>query len=472
MRRSCPPPRRRRAAPANRLEAKGAQCRPASKRRDGAAALGSRDSDGSAQRGSEQLRLCGHRRVVMPRPPAQASLELDGNQLLAGGADGLFADGSCGGPAARRALEARDGVLQGLGLLLRGRTTLTRLGLANNDLGDSGLSAVVEAVGDAGALADLDLARNAGAGARRGWMSRSGPALGRLIAGSSTLTALNLQWNTLAGPGASDIARSLLRNTTLTTLNLGWNCFGKSDAIDCLGESLAGVAPAAAGKVRPQCLVEPACRLRDLDLSFNAINDRKALHLAECLACNSTLMHLRLDGNPLMISGVLAIRRIASAREGDGQPPLAISMESCRASSKTANAFDALHPSGSYVLDLSLEYDRVLVRKLVQLAQSGEGEFISSNMTLNEKPFHLILHQKQDLAQRRKSLVIGKNSGPMSARGVDNTGQSAKRALASMQSRLTERAGKLMCIPGTNLPLFGILRFDFGETDKPPVTLL
>ena len=49
------------------------------------------------------------------------------------------------------------------------------------------------------------------------------------------------------------------------------------------------------------------CALKDLDLSFNSINDRKVLQLAECIASNTKLKMLRLDGNPLMMSGASAM---------------------------------------------------------------------------------------------------------------------------------------------------------------------
>lgn len=393
-------------------------------------------------------------------------LELDGNQILAGRGDGWFADG-CGGVAARRVQLAQAEVLAGLNRLLACRTTLKLLGLSDNDLGDAGLCSVAEKVRGAWSLADLDLSRNAGSAAKRGWMSRSGPALGRLIRESTTLTVLNLQWNTLSGPGAIDIARSLLNNTTLTSLNLGWNCFGKNAAIDCLGESLAGVG---AGSNRQLFLAEPKCPLLELDLSYNAITDRKALHLAECIAFNTRLRKLRLDGNPLMMAGVAAMRRVVTTGD-DFAEPLVISMDSCGAGSSAVNCFDVLHPAGSYVLDLSLEYDRVLVRKLVHFALSGEGEFVESSITLNQIPFQLALVQKsQD--QRRKSLVIGKEVGNTSARNEAEQKKLALRVISSIQPRLTGRNDRAMLIPGTNLPLFGILRFDFGETSKPPVNFL
>ncbi len=392
-------------------------------------------------------------------------LDLTGNQILTPSSDGWFSEpsGGAGGFSSER---ARTNVLDGLGRLLAARTTLKRLSLAENDLGDSGLSTVARAAQSAFSLAELDVSRNAGAVDKRKWMTKSGPELGRLLSISTSLTSLNLQWNTLSGPGAIDIAKSLLHNTTLIRLNLGWNCFGKNSAIDCLGESLAGVE---AGRGHGKLLDEGICRLQELDLSFNSVTDRKVLHFAECIAYNTRLKLLRLDGNPLLMSGVAAMRRVNQAVD-DFQTPLIISMESCGAESQTPDAFDVMHPAGTYALDLSLEYDRVVVRKLVQIALSGEGEFIMPSITLNQKPFQLVLMKKSS-KQHRNSLVIGKDTESLLLSSSEHEKKRvAIRVIASMrQSKLPTTSEKSILMPGTNLPLFGILRFDFGETTKPPV---
>ena len=392
-------------------------------------------------------------------------LDLSGNQILATSSDGWFSDPSCGagGFGTER---ARTNVLDGLGRLLASRTTLKRLGLAENDLGDSGLSTVARAAQSALSLVELDVSRNAGTVDKRTWMTKSGPELGRLLSISTSLTTLNLQWNTLSGPGAIDIARSLLHNTTLIRLNLGWNCFGKNSAIDCLGESLAGVE---AGRGHGKLLDEGICRLQELDLSFNSITDRKVLHFAECISYNTRLKLLRLDGNPLLMSGVAAMRRVNQVVD-DFKTPLILSMESCGAESQVPDAFDVMHPAGTYALDLSLEYDRVVVRKLVQITLSGEGEFILPSITLNQKPFQLVL-MKTSSKQHRNSLVIGKDTESLLIpSGEHDKKRVALRVIASMRQSKTQAMGeKSILMPGTNLPLFGILRFDFGEITKPPV---
>ena len=348
---------------------------------------------------------------------------------------------------------------------MRCSSALTRLALSDNDLGDSGLSAVAAAAEGANALADLDLSRNAGTGARRGWMGRSGNTLGSLIAVSTTLTALNLQWNTLAGPAALEIARALLRNTTLTSLNLGWNGFGKCGAVDVIGRALVSGIGARVADCSAAAR-HGGCGLRELDLSFNAISDRQALQLAECLARNSRLLRLRLDGNPLMMSGVAALRRARAVIGNDFDEPFVISMEACGADTQAANAFDVMHPAGTYVLDLSLEYDRVVVRRLVQIALAGDGEFDVAGMTLNQRPFRLALAEMH--AGTAAAGISSERSG-----GGDRAKRVLSRVVETMQFKRNGRgrSERSVLVPGTNLPLFGVLRFNFGETQKPPVRL-
>ena len=62
------------------------------------------------------------------------------------------------------------------------------------------------------------------------------------------------------------------------------------------------------------------CTLKDLDLSFNSIKDRKVLPLAECIAGNTKLKMLILDGNQLMMSGVSAMRRINQVLDDFEEP--------------------------------------------------------------------------------------------------------------------------------------------------------
>ena len=64
------------------------------------------------------------------------------------------------------------------------------------------------------------------------------------------------------------------------------------------------------------------------------------------------------------------------------QAPLAISMEHCAGEARAAEgAFDLTRPAGAYTLDLSLEYDRVVLRKLVQVRR-GTGTIFAPDLHL------------------------------------------------------------------------------------------
>ena len=54
---------------------------------------------------------------------------------------------------------------------------------------------------------------------REGYVT-GGEALGAMLAASSTLTVLNLSWNSIRGTSAKALASAVKKNATLTLLNL------------------------------------------------------------------------------------------------------------------------------------------------------------------------------------------------------------------------------------------------------------
>ena len=107
---------------------------------------------------------------------------------------------------------------------------LTEVHLRRSDVDDDECRALCEALelNTASQLQVLDLADNLigqkeeVSEMREGYVT-GGEALGAMLAASSTLTVLNLSWNSIRGTSAKALASALKANATLTVLNLSHN---------------------------------------------------------------------------------------------------------------------------------------------------------------------------------------------------------------------------------------------------------
>jgi len=155
-------------------------------------------------------------------------------------------------------------------------TSLTKLKLDRNSIGDEGAISLSSALLINTTLVELDLrwAHIGVEGAKK---------LGEALVVNYSLTTLHLDWNGIEDEGAKSISESLKRNTTLTLLNICGNNIKDAGAKD-LSESI---------KVNSTLTV--------LNLGYNYIGEEGIKALNESLVVNTTLTQLDLPGNNVAV---------------------------------------------------------------------------------------------------------------------------------------------------------------------------
>ncbi|KAF9551518.1 hypothetical protein EC957_008187 [Mortierella hygrophila] len=113
--------------------------------------------------------------------------------------------------------------------------------------------------------------------------------LAEVLKTNSTLTTLNLKYNSIGSDGAKAMAEVLKTNSTLTTLDLSNNSIG-DDGAKAMAEAL-----------------KTNSTLTTLDLFNNSIGDDGAKAMAEALKTNSTLTTLNLEYNSIGDDGAKAM---------------------------------------------------------------------------------------------------------------------------------------------------------------------
>mmetsp|Transcript_5234 Transcript_5234/g.11448 ORF Transcript_5234/g.11448 Transcript_5234/m.11448 type:complete len:1188 (+) Transcript_5234:1048-4611(+) len=181
-----------------------------------------------------------------------------------------------------------------------------------------------------------------------------GEALGEMIRMNTTLTELDLSWNSIRLDSAIAIADALAINSTLRTLNLGYNSFGDMPA-QILGKTL---------KIN--------VGLTHLDLEYNSLTPKAATVLANAIAFNETLLKLNINGNTLGKIGaqalVAAIQR--SSRENRA---LEVSFMNCDCVMDEGNIFSAANPHGTWRLNLKEPYGQMVAAECMYLANFKAG---------------------------------------------------------------------------------------------------
>ncbi|XP_052238543.1 leucine-rich repeat-containing protein 74A-like [Dreissena polymorpha] len=172
----------------------------------------------------------------------------------------------------------------------RGNLRVEELTLDSADIGDAGMKHVskmlinnftITNVNNT-SITHLDLSYNT-------LEEQAGLMLGSSLARNNTLVSLNLSWNKIRGKGAVAIFRALMLNNTVSNLNISWNGLGYEGTValcKCLKRNTG---------------------LLDLDLANNRLNWRCALLLAEGLRSNSTLRNLWVGRNTITTTGAMDI---------------------------------------------------------------------------------------------------------------------------------------------------------------------
>ncbi|XP_068753925.1 nucleotide-binding oligomerization domain-containing protein 2-like [Montipora capricornis] len=114
-------------------------------------------------------------------------------------------------------------------------------------------------------------------------------AFSQALTVNTSLTTLDLTWNSIGDEDASSLSQALAVNTSLTTLDLTWNSIGDEDA-SSLSQALA-----------------VNTSLTTLDLSHNSIGAEGATSLSQALAVNTSLTTLDLSDNSIGAEGATSL---------------------------------------------------------------------------------------------------------------------------------------------------------------------
>lgn len=181
-----------------------------------------------------------------------------------------------------------------------------------------------------------------------------------LARGTVTLRRLDLSWNFIRNDSAKALACVVAGLNCLTELRLAHNCFGNEPA-----QYLAAA-------------LHDNSTLQVLDLSYNAVEPAPALVMACALRVNTSLVLLKLDGNPIGKRGARALVSALSLRGSDQESsshakrtyhPLDISLRQCETTRDDCGGFfDPAQAGGSYRLNVSHPYDRMVAMELLHMA--------------------------------------------------------------------------------------------------------
>jgi len=210
----------------------------------------------------------------------------------------------------------------------------------------------------------------------------TGPeATATMLGANTTLTYLDLSWNSIRGASAIALAQSLENNASLKYLNLANNSFSEAGS-QYIGKSL----------LKNNCL-------ETLNLSFNQVNTKGAMVIATAVKRNKSLRLLVLSGN---VVGRLGSEHLVSALRENGNPNFKLSLAECDVVAEDPTAFDVQYPTKpdhlveaevgpaskdppakvdpkkkpppwGYELDLSKPYDYMVASELLHLANTKEG---------------------------------------------------------------------------------------------------
>ncbi|KAK3836741.1 MAG: hypothetical protein J3R72DRAFT_477125 [Linnemannia gamsii] len=166
--------------------------------------------------------------------------------------------------------------------ILKINSTLTALDLSYNSIGDNGTVALSEALKTNSTLTILKLLVNS--------ISNDGAVeLSEVLKTNSTLSTLDISYNSIGDNGTVALSEALKANSTLTSLGLRSNTIRENGAV-ALSEA-----------------IKTNSTLTTLHLSLNPIGDNGTVVLSEALKTNSTLTTLDISYNSIGDNGTVAL---------------------------------------------------------------------------------------------------------------------------------------------------------------------
>ena len=228
---------------------------------------------------------------------------------------------------------------------------LVECDLSGNNIGDHGMKSISEAVQMCKTLKVLHLGSNSctGSGCH---------VLGNMVEENQSLTELDVSWNGIGGEQASAFWKGVENSVSLQRLHAHWNGFCDIKACEAMSHAF-----------------RENRSLTYLDLSHNRITEQCSRVISEGFALNDTLIELRLDGNPLGINGAKML--LAAAEEGskDSDYTRTVRMENCSVGVLDMSMFDPSEPAARYMLDMTNESARQVLRNVLRLVAQGKAIF-------------------------------------------------------------------------------------------------
>ena len=186
-----------------------------------------------------------------------------------------------------------------------------------------------------------------------------GEVIGRMIAINTTLTELDISWNSIRGDSAMELAECLGENNVLKRLILSHNAFGDVPS-QMLGDVLTRNTS-----------------LTHLDLSYNAVSPAAAMVIANSFKKNTTLDKVELNGNTIGRRGAEALMQ-ALRRSKRENGHLLIQINNCDCEYEDVSLFDPVEPAGTYNLKMEQPYARMVVSELLRMANERPGAYFKS----------------------------------------------------------------------------------------------
>ncbi|KAL0242759.1 hypothetical protein GEMRC1_005322 [Eukaryota sp. GEM-RC1] len=181
-------------------------------------------------------------------------------------------------------VEVKDHTSVSMSLIeaLKTNTTITSINLSFNSIGDEGARALAEALKVNHSVPSVDLMNNSIG-------DEGARALAEALKVNDSVTSIDLEYNSIGAEGARALASALKVNASVTSINLGRNCIG-DECVRALADAL---------KVNSS--------LTSVILGGDSTGSEGARALAEALNVNSSVTSVNLDGNSIGDEGVRAL---------------------------------------------------------------------------------------------------------------------------------------------------------------------
>jgi Ran GTPase-activating protein (RanGAP) involved in mRNA processing and transport len=315
-------------------------------------------------------------------------LELSDNCLRSNGAKDIVNIVIRCGPLLRTLRVARnelgdDGATVIAALFCNEELQVAECDLSGNNIGDSGMRSIAEAVQGSKTIQVLNLASNSCTG--------SGCHVFReMLSYNESLTELDISWNGIGGEQASAFWQGVENSLSLTRLHAHWNGFCDLKACQALCTAL-----------------QENTTLKYLDLSHNRITEECCKVISEGFARNEDLIQFRLDGNPLGVHGAKALLSAAQMGSKYSDYGRTVRMENCSSVGVLdMSMFDPNQPEGRYMLDMQDESARQVLRNVLRLVAQGritiEKMVIGEGLTSGTKtPYALKCFMTQEQFRER-----------------------------------------------------------------------